>query len=91
MPHEIEDIVKIQFRRLIKTIEEQSIKLSLTDAAVKYIAKLSWDPVYGARPVKRTIQRQILNPLAELILAGKLEKDAEVGIDYDGEKIHFLY
>ena len=89
LPHEIENIVKIQFKQLISLIEDQNIQLELTENATKFIAKLSWDPIYGARPVKRTIQRNILNPLAELILAGKIEKEGKLIVDSDGDKIVF--
>ncbi|MFP4547949.1 MAG: ATP-dependent chaperone ClpB [Fidelibacterota bacterium] len=89
LPHEIEDIVRIQFRHLLSLAANQNINVTLSEAAVKHLAKVSWDPVYGARPVKRNIQKLLLNPMAELILSGKLKENDHIEIDYDGNELKF--
>ncbi len=89
LPHEIEDIVRIQFRHLLSLAANQNMNVTLTETAVKHLAKVSWDPVYGARPVKRNIQKLLLNPMAELILSGKLKENDHITIDYDGSELKF--
>ena len=63
-------IVEIQFARLIKLLEDRKITLTLDDSARDWLAEKGWDPAYGARPLKRVIQRNLQDPLAEMILAG---------------------
>src|SRR6202041_3727771 len=64
-------IVEIQFGRLSKLLEERKITLTLDAAARDWLAAKGWDPAYGARPLKRVIQRNLQDPLAEMILAGE--------------------
>jgi ATP-dependent Clp protease ATP-binding subunit ClpB len=75
---DMDAIVKIQLGRLAKRLEPRKIELDLTDEAVTWIADKGYDPVYGARPLKRVIQKALQDPLAELLLAGSIK---------DGEKI----
>src|SRR5258706_9175278 len=63
-------IVEIQFARLQKLLEDRKITLTLDVAARDWLADKGWDPAYGARPLKRVIQRNVQDPLAEMILAG---------------------
>ncbi len=79
-------IVRIQLERLKKLLEEHKIKLSLTPEALNWLAEAGYDPVYGARPLKRVIQRSLQNPLAEEILAGKIASGSvlEVGAGKEG-------
>ena len=82
----MDGIVKIQLKRLEQRLEPRKISLDLTPDALTWIADKGYDPVYGARPLKRVIQKALLDPLAELILAGTV-KDGEVvkiGADGDG-------
>jgi ATP-dependent Clp protease ATP-binding subunit ClpB len=65
-------IVDIQLQRLQKLLQDRKITLDLDDAAKRWLADTGYDPVYGARPLKRVIQRSLQNPLAELILAGRI-------------------
>jgi ATP-dependent Clp protease ATP-binding subunit ClpB len=65
-------IVDIQLRRLAKLLAERKIVLELDDAAKRWLANAGYDPVYGARPLKRVIQRELQNPLAAQILEGKI-------------------
>ena len=71
-------IVDIQMQRLLALLEERNITLSLDGAAKGWLANAGYDPVYGARPLKRVIQRSLQNPLASLILEGKIEDGSSV-------------
>ena len=77
----VSQIVKIQLNNIIKNIAEQGIKLSITDEAVEWLAELGYDPQFGARPVKRVIQKQVLNELSKQILAGTVNKDEDIVLD----------
>jgi ATP-dependent Clp protease ATP-binding subunit ClpB len=76
--NEMTRIVDIQMQRLAKLLEDRKINLVLEPDAREWLAEKGWDPAYGARPLKRTIQRAVQDPLAEMILAGKIR---------DGEKV----
>jgi ATP-dependent Clp protease ATP-binding subunit ClpB len=79
-------IVEIQLTHLADQLEHRGIGLEVTDAASKAVAKLGYDPSYGARPLKRVIQQQIQNPLATEILKGVVDEGGVVKVDYnDGE------
>jgi len=84
--NEIGDIVRMQFSRVQKQLSEQHIFLSASDEALDWLAQLGYDPVYGARPLKRVIQKRILNELSKEILAGKVSSDAIIKLDvFDGK------
>lgn len=87
---EIRDIVRMQFGRVQKQLAEQDIILEASDEALDWLAQLGYDPVYGARPLKRVIQKRILNELSKEILAGKISKDAVVRLDAFDGKFVFL-
>lgn len=74
-------IVDIQVRRLGKLLEERGIVLDLTDAAKAWLGRVGYDPVYGARPLKRAVQRYLQNPLADAILAGRVRDGQAVRVD----------
>jgi ATP-dependent Clp protease ATP-binding subunit ClpB len=74
-------IVEIQVGRLRQLLEERHIQLHLTEAAVRLLAELGYDPVYGARPLKRTIQRELQDPLARHILEGDFLDGDSVEVD----------
>ncbi|RKF20935.1 ATP-dependent chaperone ClpB [Alginatibacterium sediminis] len=85
---EIAHIAKIQLRRLIPRLEDKGFKIRFSDAAVKCIANAGFDPVYGARPLKRAIQHQLENPLAQAILSGNVVPGHLIKVDaQDGELI----
>ena len=71
-------IVDIQFARLQKLLEDRKIELSLDSKARHWLAAKGWDPAYGARPLKRVIQRNVQDPLAEMILAGDVRDGSSV-------------
>jgi ATP-dependent Clp protease ATP-binding subunit ClpB len=76
----INDILTIQLDKLIANLEAQEIKISLDDKAYGWLAKKGFDKKFGARPIKRTIEKYVQNPLAELIISGELENKKEVRI-----------
>jgi ATP-dependent Clp protease ATP-binding subunit ClpB len=79
---EIKKIVAIQLDALAERLAERRITLRLTDGAALHVATTGFDPVYGARPLKRAIQREIMNPLASAILRGDVKEGQSVNIDY---------
>ncbi len=88
-PDQIGRIVDIQIGQLADRLAEQNIELILSDSARDLIARQGYDPIYGARPLKRVIQRQIENPLAMEILEGKVLEGAKISAEPDGERIVF--
>jgi ATP-dependent Clp protease ATP-binding subunit ClpB len=77
-------IVDIQIQRLQKLLEDRKIKLELTDAARAWLGRVGYDPVYGARPLKRAVQKYLQDPLADEILAGRIHDGSTVKVD-EGE------
>jgi len=82
-------IVEIQFSRLTKLLEDRKITLTLDAAARDWLAAKGWDPAYGARPLKRVIQRNLQDPLAEMILAGEVKDGDRVAISVKGNVLTF--
>ena len=84
--NEIKQIVRIQLQHLTERLQERRIELHLSDQAYLHLATSGFDPVYGARPLKRAIQREVMNPLAQAILSGDVRDGSSVHVDYaDGE------
>jgi len=86
---EIRAIAKIQLEYLHQRLEDREIGLEISDAALDRLGEAGFDPVYGARPLKRAIQHQIENPLAQKILAGDYLSGSTIKVDVDGEGITF--
>lgn len=84
---EIQKIVVIQVAHLASRLAEKNINIVLEDATSAYIAQKGYDPVYGARPLKRLIQRQIENPLSMAILEGKIEEGDHISIAMENDEI----
>jgi ATP-dependent Clp protease ATP-binding subunit ClpB len=82
-------IVEIQFSRLQRLLEERKIALTLDAVARDWLAAKGWDPAYGARPLKRVIQRSLQDPLAEMILAGEVKDGDRVAISVEGNVLTF--
>jgi ATP-dependent Clp protease ATP-binding subunit ClpB len=78
---EIKEIVKIQLNLLAKKLEENHIELKYTDEAVDYLSEIGYDPQYGARPVKRVIQKEVLNELSKEMLAQKVKPNSTIVLD----------
>ncbi|HAL52762.1 MAG TPA: ATP-dependent chaperone ClpB [Sphingobacterium sp.] len=83
---EIGDIVRLQFAHVQKQLAEQNIFITASDEAMEWLAQLGYDPIYGARPLKRVIQKRILNELSKEILSGKVNRDSIIRLDvFDGK------
>ncbi len=82
-------IIDIQLRQLAGRLEERKVTLVLTDAAKAYLVDEGLDPAYGARPLKRTIQRRVLDPLAMRILQGEFGEGDQVAVDVLGDELRF--
>jgi len=87
---DVANIVKIQFQQIVDRLAEQQVVISATDEAIEWLAQLGYDPHYGARPVKRVIQKQILNELSKQLLANKVDKDKEIVVDVIDNQFVFL-
>jgi ATP-dependent Clp protease ATP-binding subunit ClpB len=85
----IRKIVDVQLTRLSKRLGERNLTLELSDEARDLLAELGFDPVYGARPLKRTIQRRVLDPLARELLTGNVPDGSHVTIKRVGEELTF--
>ena len=82
---QIEAIVRLQLKDLQTRLAEQDLNFEVNEKAIKWIAKTGFDPVYGARPLKRTIQREIETPVARQIVSGAYASGATVMIDADAD------
>jgi ATP-dependent Clp protease ATP-binding subunit ClpB len=78
---EIGKIVDIQLARLAERLADRKISLKISNAAKAYLAERGYDPLFGARPLKRTIQSELENPLAKAIIAGKIGEGDTIGAD----------
>ncbi len=86
---DVKEIVRIQFEQIVKRLEEQQVKLSATEEAIEWLSELGFDPQFGARPVKRVMQKQILNELSKQLLAGTIDKDQGIVVDMFENKFVF--
>jgi len=86
---EISEIVSLQIHQLSKTLQKKDITIDATSEAIAHIARKGFDPQFGARPVKRVIQREILNELSKSIISGEVEPDSVILIDNFEEKLVF--
>ncbi len=86
---EIHKIVDIQLNRLAYRLEDRKIRLMVTEAARNFLAERGYDPLYGARPLKRTIQSELENPLAKEIISGRYKEGSEVVVDRSGDGLVF--
>ena len=88
---DLRKIVDIQFQIIKRRLEETGLKIEISEKALDRLGKLGYDPQYGARPLKRVLQREILNELSKRILSGEVAKDSLIGIDLDDDgNIEFL-
>jgi ATP-dependent Clp protease ATP-binding subunit ClpB len=87
---EIREIVNLQFRQVQQSLEDMGISIEASPEALDWLAQLGYDPQFGARPLKRVIQKRILNELSKEILAGKIDKDSHIVLDTFDNKFVFL-
>ncbi|MEO0151378.1 MAG: AAA family ATPase [candidate division WOR-3 bacterium] len=88
--NEIVEIVKLLINRLKQRLKEQKIEMEITDKAIELIAIKGFDPMLGARPLRRVIQREIENEISKLILSGKINPGSKVVIDGEGDKFKIM-
>jgi ATP-dependent Clp protease ATP-binding subunit ClpB len=86
---DVHKIVELQFNSIAKTLRENDIQISATPEAIDWLAQLGFDPQFGARPIKRVIQKRVLNELSKQILAGKVTKDAVIVLDVFNQEFVF--
>jgi ATP-dependent Clp protease ATP-binding subunit ClpB len=86
---QIESIVRIQMKALTERLKASEINLVITPDALSYLAQKGFDPQFGARPVKRVIQREVMNELSKYILSGKIDKAEPVVLDVFDNQVVF--
>jgi ATP-dependent Clp protease ATP-binding subunit ClpB len=86
---QIREIVVIQLNNVRKVLENNNLKLEVSDEAIDWLAKHGYDPQLGARPVKRLIQKEIINELSKEIISGKIQKESTVTVDVDKDGLMF--
>ncbi|MDX2096476.1 MAG: ATP-dependent chaperone ClpB [Leptolyngbyaceae cyanobacterium bins.59] len=86
---ELREIVRIQVQRLETRLKERKIALRLSDAALDFLAEVGYDPVFGARPLKRAIQRELETPIAKCILRGEFSGEDTIFVDVENERLSF--
>ena len=87
---EIQTVVELQLGMVQKMLEKSDIRLMATKNAIQLIATLGFDPQFGARPIKRVIQKNLLNELSKMILSGNVNKDKEIVVDENAGKLTFM-
>jgi ATP-dependent Clp protease ATP-binding subunit ClpB len=87
---EIHNIVTLQFNQIAKMLKANEIEIGITEPAIDWLAQLGYDPQFGARPLKRVMQKRVLNELSKQILAGNIRKEDKIIIDLD-EKSNFVF
>jgi ATP-dependent Clp protease ATP-binding subunit ClpB len=85
----IRQIVEIQLRGLLKRLSDRKITVELSDAAKDFLVREGYDPVYGARPLKRALQRRLLDPLALRVLEGAFHEGDTIAVDVSGDELSF--
>jgi len=85
----VTDVVRIQFELIRKQLSAQNVSLSISEEAIDWLAQLGYEPQFGARPVKRVIQKQVLNELSKQLLSGTIDKSKEIVLDVFDSKFVF--
>lgn len=85
----IREIVSLQFASVQRMLAQNGVSIRLTPAAIDWLASVGFDPMYGARPVKRALQTYVLNDLSKKILAGQIDKDKEMVVDVKDNQLTF--
>ena len=88
---DIRNIVKLQFNLILQRIPNNQFSIEITEAAIDWLAAVGYDPTHGARPVKRMLQKYLINDLSKEILSGRMENRAKVKVDVENDDIVFRY
>jgi ATP-dependent Clp protease ATP-binding subunit ClpA len=83
----IREIVDIQMRSVARLLAQRDLDIELTESAKDFLAKEGYEPAFGARPLRRTIQEHVLEPLSEKIIAGEIQSGQRVIVDHDGRDL----
>ena len=86
---DIRKILELQISQLRKLLESKGISIEFSEAAISSLAKRGYDPAYGARPIKRLLQKELINSLATALIKGEIDKEKPIYVDLDGGKIKF--
>jgi ATP-dependent Clp protease ATP-binding subunit ClpB len=86
---EIGEIVRLQFNSLKKRLINMDVNINITPKAIDWIAQAGFDPMFGARPIKRALQRYLINDLSKQLLADNISKDADIMVDVKGDLLVF--
>jgi ATP-dependent Clp protease ATP-binding subunit ClpB len=86
---DVKTIVGLQFERIMERMNQNGLSVRITDEAVNWIAAVGYDPAYGARPVKRLLQRHVLNELSKRILSGDVDQTSTIVVDIQNEELVF--
>ncbi|MGC9355914.1 MAG: type VI secretion system ATPase TssH, partial [Mariniphaga sp.] len=86
---DIKEIVRLQFNQVVKRLSGTDVKITITDEATDWLARVGYDPHFGARPVKRQLQKYVLNELSRKILAGQVDKTKPIEIDVSDDGLIF--
>ncbi|MEO1401989.1 MAG: ATP-dependent chaperone ClpB, partial [Cyanobacteria bacterium J06635_1] len=86
---QLRQIVTLQLKRLEQRLEERKMSLQLSTAAIDFLAEVGYDPVYGARPLKRAIQRELETQIAKSILRGDFSEGDTLRVDIENERLAF--
>jgi ATP-dependent Clp protease ATP-binding subunit ClpB len=87
--HQIREVVRLQFNGISKMLSEQGLELSISDQVIDWLAAAGYDPAYGARPIKRALQRYVLNHLSELILSEKVSNERAIKVGVESDQLTF--
>ncbi|MBN8536083.1 MAG: ATP-dependent chaperone ClpB [Deltaproteobacteria bacterium] len=88
---QIAGIVKVQLKIVVERLKNKKIALEFSDSAMNFIAKMGYDPIYGARPLKRVIQSEVLNPLSKEMIAGTYKSGDKIKVECKGNKLVFSH
>jgi ATP-dependent Clp protease ATP-binding subunit ClpC len=86
---QLKQITRLMLDRAARRLRAQHIEVEFSDEAVEHLAEIGFDPEYGARPLRRAIQRELENEVSRLLLSGALQPDDRARVDYDGDRLTF--
>ncbi len=86
---QVKEIVRLQFKRIQQHLKEQHIEAQMTEEAIDWVARVGYDPIFGARPIRRVMQREILNELAKKIIADEVDRTKPIIIDVENDHLIF--